>query len=130
MKAECVTVERYACEPSDCLKELNKAKYWLYGFGDASKRAYCAVVFLVTMRNNLSVKLVASKTRASPIKELCIAQLELMAARILAQLMDVVRQALEPEYKFEGIRYWIDSMTVLCWISNTGRWKQFVQHRF
>jgi hypothetical protein len=52
-----------------------------------------------------------------------------MAARILAQLTDAVRQALELEYKFEGVSYWTDSKTVLCWISNTGSWKQFVQHR-
>ena len=128
--AECVTVERYVCEPSDCLKESNETKFWLHGFGDASKRAYCAVVYLVTMRNNsVYVKLVASKTRVSPIKELSIPRLELMAARILAQLMNAVRQALESEYKFEGVRYWTDSKTVLCWISNTGSWKQFVQHR-
>ena len=129
-EAKYVTVERYASVPNDCLEQFNGAKYWLHGFGDASKRAYCAVIYLVTIVNdNAFVKLVASKTRVSPIKELSIPRLELMAARILAQLMDAVRQALEPEYKFEGVRYWTDSKTVLCWISNTGSWKQFVQHR-
>ena len=100
-EAKCVTVERYASVPNDCLEQLNGAKYWLHGFGDASKRAYCAVLYLVTVvNNNAYVKLVASKTRVSPIKELSIPRLELMAARILAQLMEAVRQALEPEYKF------------------------------
>ena len=43
--------------------------------------------------------------------------------------MDAARRALESEYKFEGVRYWTDSKTVLCWVSNPGSWKQFVQHR-
>ena len=122
--------DRYASVPNDCLEQLNGVKYWLHGFGDTSKRAYCAVLYLVTIvNNNPNVKLVASKARVSPIKELSIPRLQLMAARILAQLMEAVRQALEPEYKFEGVRYWTDSKTVLCWISNTGSWKQFVQRR-
>jgi hypothetical protein len=129
-EAKCVTVERYASVSDNSLGQSSGAKYWLHGFGDASKRAYCAVIYLVTIvSDRAQVKLVASKTRVSPIKELSIPRLELMAARILAQLMDAVRQALELEYKFEGVRYWTDSKTVLCWISNTGSWKQFVQHR-
>ena len=130
-EARCVTVERYASVSNDCLEhELNRTKYWLHGFGDASKRAYCAVVYLVTIVcDKAYVKLVASKTRVAPIKELSIPRLELMAARILAQLMDAVRRALESEYEFEGARYWTDSKTVLCWVSNPGSWKQFVQHR-
>ncbi|CAB4008854.1 Hypothetical predicted protein, partial [Paramuricea clavata] len=129
-EAKWVTVERYASVSDNSLGQSSGAKYWLHGFGDASKRAYCAVIYLVTIVNDKAqVKLVASKTRVSPIKELSIPRLELMAARILAQLMDAVRQALEVEYKFEGVRYWTDSKTVLCWISNTGSWKQFVQHR-
>ena len=130
-EAGCVTVERYASVSNDCLeRELNGTKYWLHGFGDATKRAYCAVVYLATIVcDKAYVKLVASKTRVAPIKELSIPRLELMAARILAQLMDAVRQALESEYEFEGVRYWTYSKTVLCWVSNPGSWKQFLQHR-
>ena len=39
-EAKCVTVERYASAPNDCLEQLNAAKYRSHGFGDASKRAY------------------------------------------------------------------------------------------
>ncbi|XP_046861891.1 uncharacterized protein LOC124455244 [Xenia sp. Carnegie-2017] len=79
--------------------------------------------------NDVCVKLIASKTRVVPMKELSIPRLELMAARILAHLMSAVRKALESEYNFEGVKYWTDSMTVLYWIVNSGNWKQFVQHR-
>ena len=81
-----MTVERYASVWNDCLEhELDGTKYWLHGIGDASKRAYCAVVLLVYLVtivcDKAYVKLVASKTRV--IKELSIPRLELMAARIL-----------------------------------------------
>ena len=39
-EAKCVTVERYASAPNDCLEQLNAARCWSHGFGDASKRAY------------------------------------------------------------------------------------------
>ena len=129
-EAKVVTVERYASEHEASLIPTEQAKYWLHGFGDASKRAYCAVIYLVTIVNDKAyVKLIASKTRVAPIKELTIPRLELMAARILAQLMHAVRKALETEYSFEGTRYWTDSKTTLCWIRNAADWKQFVQHR-
>ena len=125
-----VTVERYAGERVNSLAKTAKAAHWLHGFGDASKKAYCAVIYLVTVENGRTyVKLIASKTRVAPIKELTIPRLELMAARILAQLMHAVKKALESEYEFEGTKYWTDSKTTLCWIRNTGEWKQFVRHR-
>ena len=129
-EANAVTVERYVSRRETSSISTAEAKYWLHGFGDASKRAYCAVIYLVTIVDNKAfVKLIASKTRVAPIKELTIPRLELMAARILAQLMHAVKKALETEYSFEGIRYWTDSKTTLCWIRNTADWKQFVQHR-
>ena len=52
-----------------------------------------------------------------------------MSARILAQLMDTVKLALESQLEFNRVRYWLDSRTALCWIQNRGEWKQFVRHR-
>ena len=102
----------------------------LHGFGDASSKAYCAVVYLVYKTNEgIYAKLLTSKSRVAPLKKLTIPRLELMSARILAQLMDTVKLALESQLKLNRVRYWLDSRTALCWIQNRGEWKQFVRHR-
>ena len=104
---------------------------YLHGFGDASKKAYCAMVYFVyrTKDGKAHVRLVASKTRVAPLKELSIPRLELMSARILAQLMHTVKNALQSQVKLDGVRFWLDSKTALSWIQNKGEWKQFVRHR-
>ena len=102
----------------------------LHGFGDASTKAYCAVVYLVyTTNEGVNVKLLASKSRVAPVKTLTIPRLELMSARILAQLMETVKNALESQLEISRTKYWLDSKTALCWIQNRGEWKQFVRHR-
>lgn len=40
-----------------------------------------------------------------------------------------IRSALSSQLKLDGVRYWLDSKTALCWIRNQGEWKQFVKHR-
>lgn len=42
------------------------------------------------------------------LKELTIPRLELMSARILAQLMSTVKNALEEQVTLSGTRYWLD----------------------
>lgn len=102
----------------------------LHGFADASKKAYCAMVFLVCKTTQGSyTRLLCAKSRVAPLKELSIPRLELMSARILATLMKTVLKALDSEIKVESVRYWLDSKTALYWIANNGEWKQFVQHR-
>lgn len=103
---------------------------YLHGFGDASQKGYCAVIYFVYYTNNgVHVRLLTSKTRVAPLKEMSIPRLELMSARILAQLMDVVKNALNSQVKLTGTRMWLDSVTALHWIRNRGEWKQFVRHR-
>ena len=102
----------------------------LHGFGDASKKAYCAVVYLVykTTKGTFT-KLLCSKTRVAPLKELSIPRLELMSARILAVLMDNVYKAIGSQIMIEKMKFWLDSKTALYWIYNHGEWKQWVQFR-
>lgn len=102
----------------------------LHGFGDASSKAYCAVVYLVCSTNEgIYAKLLASKSRVAPLKTLTIPRLELMSARILAQRMETVKKALESQLEISRVKHWLDSKTALCWIQNRGEWKQFVRHR-
>ena len=103
---------------------------YLHGFGDASNRAYCAVVYFVCRTHDgVYTRLLTSRLRVAPLKALTIPRLELMSARILAQLMSTVKKALEAQVSLTGTRYWLDSKTAICWIQNRGEWKQFVRHR-
>ena len=81
---------------SRCLYEAREeclTECYLHGFGDASKKAYCAMVYFVyrTDDGQTHARLITSKTRVAPLKELSIPRLELMSVRILAQLMNTVR---------------------------------------
>ena len=64
----------------------------LHGFGDASKRAYCAVIYFVYRTNvGVYVHMLTTKARVAPLKETSIPMLELMSERLLAQVMNTVR---------------------------------------
>ena len=118
----------------ECLYEMGGecvTECYLQGFGDASKKAYCALVYLVyqTEDGKTHVRLVASKTWVVFLKELSIPRLELMSAKILSQLTHTVRNALQSQLKVDGVRFCLDSKTALSWMQNKGEWKQFVRHR-
>ena len=102
----------------------------LHGFGDASKKAYCAVVYFVYRTNvGVYVRLLTSKARVAPLKATSIPRLELMSARLLARIMKSVKASLENQVRIDSTKFWLDSMTALYWIMNRGEWKQFVHHR-
>ena len=86
----------------------------LHGFADASKRAYCAMIFIVVKTSmHTYVRLLSAKTRVAPLKLLTIPRLELMSVRILANLMNTVLEALGQQVKIEQVKYWLDSKTAL-----------------
>ena len=105
----------------DHLAEDVQACY-LHGFGDASTKAYCAVVYLVYVLKDGScqVRLLTNKTRVAPLKQLSVPRLELMSALILARLVNTVTAALRPQLEIKGVTYWLDSKTALYWIRNQG----------
>ncbi|XP_046856151.1 uncharacterized protein LOC124449256 [Xenia sp. Carnegie-2017] len=100
----------------------------VHGFSDASESAIGAVVYVRTVYENgtIDVKLIASKTKVAPVKKQTIPRLELVAATVLAKLVESLLKALK--WSLE-VFYWVDSMTALHWIRNDRAWKPFVQHR-
>lgn len=101
----------------------------LHGFADASKKAYCAVIYFVYRTKTSSYsKMLTSKTRVAPLKELSIPRLELIACLILAKLMCTVKNALNSQVSVQKVKFWSDSMTALYWVMNRSEWKQFVSH--
>ena len=102
----------------------------LDGFADVSIKAYCAIVYFVCKAfGAVDVTLLTSKTRIAPLKKLTIPRLELMSGRVLARLMDTVKNALSEVVHITGTRQWLDSRTALWWINNKGEWKQFIRQR-
>ena len=102
----------------------------LHGFGDASKRAYCAGVYLVIGTSIGSyVRLITSETRVAPNKNYTIPRLELLSGLILARLIFAVKEALGQQLVMEGIYLWLDSITAIYWIIENKEWKQFKQNR-
>ena len=103
----------------------------LHGFGDASIKAYAAVIYVhVTTTTGGYVKFLAFKSRVAPAKELSIPRLELVAAIVLAGLIEHVKEALQLELAITDITCWTDSKVTLFWIKGEEKeWKQFVQNR-
>ena len=132
----------------DWLKELVMLKGWsiprrylnymwsenpslvLHGFGDASPQAYGACVYLVRMGQDKSCEssLVISRARVAPLKEVTLPRLELLAALLVARLIEYVQNAL----KLGKItsHCWTDSTIALSWIrGQPHQWKTFVANR-
>ena len=126
MRCKIIRIQR--CLYRDITEEVLECS--LLVFADVSKKAYCAVVYLVyKTTTGTYATMVTSKTRVAPLKELSIPRLELMSARILVPLVTTVENALRSQVSIKRSRLWLDSMTALYWIVNRGEWKQFVQHR-
>ena len=103
----------------------------LYGFCDASLKAYAGVVYLVIeTETGFHVKFIADKTRVSPLQKQTIPRLELLSSLLLARLLTTIAQSLENELPLLPPRCFTDSVVTLYWIKGTDKtWKPFVQNR-
>ena len=101
----------------------------LFGFADASQRAYAAVVYLrrVSPNGDVMTSLLFSKTKLSPIKQISIPRLELCAAHLLARVISHFHSCIP---NVTNVELFSDSTTVLAWIkSNPKKWSTFVGNR-
>ena len=72
----------------------------LHGFGDASKIAFGAVVFIrIETDGGCYTSLICSKSRVAPFTNQSIPRLELLAGLTLARLVCTVKSALQPVVK-------------------------------
>ena len=102
----------------------------LHGFGDASPKACGAAVYIPVIDSvgQVSSKLVRSKSRVTPIKEVLLPRLELLAAVVNARLLKFVVDTLQ--IKMHRDVCWTDSMVILHWIRRQSScWKPFVANR-
>ena len=122
----CILIPR--CHFDEINKEIEQ--YSLHAFGDASKKAFCSVIYLfMKIASSYHCKLVTSKLRVVPLKEMSVPRLELIAALVLARLLNNVKHSLESQILFESIYCWSDSTIGLSWLKNDRNYKQFVSHR-
>lgn len=106
------------------------AEAQLYGFCNASNKAYAAVISSCVKLGDGQVisHLIASKTRVAPMHLITIPRLELNAAHLLVILLNDIRQALHLQQL--PYRLWSDSNIVLHWLrKNTSQLKQYVANR-
>ncbi|XP_062134720.1 uncharacterized protein LOC133844653 [Drosophila sulfurigaster albostrigata] len=105
------------------------AKIQFHGFCDASQSAYGAALYArVETAGQVSVSLLAAKTRVAPIKTVSLPRLELCGALLLAELS----AALLPHFPTPDAEtyLWTDSTIVLAWLDKQPcKWTTFVANR-
>lgn len=102
----------------------------LHVFVDASSQAFAAVAYyrIINPNNEVTVSLVISKTKCSPIKYVSIPRLELQAAVLGARLSKHIVE--NQTFKIQKCFFWSDSTAVLHWIKNKKeQYKPFVANR-
>ncbi|XP_077280518.1 uncharacterized protein LOC143907549 [Temnothorax americanus] len=102
----------------------------IHGFADASNVAYAAVVYLkvVSASGEITVTLLAGKSKVAPFQPLSVPRLELSAALLLARLIHFIRES----FDLARLPYhcWTDAKIVLAWLKqHPSRWKTFIANR-
>ncbi|GBO46709.1 hypothetical protein AVEN_268596-1 [Araneus ventricosus] len=117
-------------EVESCILLSKPGLIEIHGFADASEAAYGADVYCKSHSRSgeVSIIVIASKSRVSPIKRLTIPKLELCSAVLLAKLVTRVISTLKLD--ITNTFLWSDSMIVLCWLQKEPCYlKTFVANR-
>ena len=89
------------------------ASYELYGFCDASVKAYAAVVYLVLKTEDTFVRFVVAKMRVAPLQAQTIPRLELLSALLLSRLITTVSDSLKSTLQQLELRCFTNSQVTL-----------------
>ena len=130
MEARTQVLEKIRVSRSFLNTLSNVMEIQLHGFSDASPKAYGAVTYL-RLQDRMStvvVHLLMAKIRVPPTKRVTLPRLELMAAYLLAKLIQFVLKALKTN--MSQYVCWSDGMVTLGWIRRPSHvWKTFVSNR-
>lgn len=110
----------------------NFLKCELHAFSDSSEKGYAAVVYFrfVLPDEKYVVRLICGKSKVAPLKTISLPRLELCAAVLLSNLVNLVQRFHSDRLLFSYIFAWTDSMVVLSWIkSSPHKWKTFISNR-
>lgn len=89
----------------------------VHGFSDASTKAYAIAIYIKTVVNSeIHVNLLCAKTKVAPLKTISLPRLELMAAVMLAKMMNHLKITLA--FSNAKYFYWSDSQITLAWIND------------
>ncbi|GFU91091.1 uncharacterized protein TNCV_4924221 [Trichonephila clavipes] len=108
---------------------MGKGRIIIHGFADASTAAYGAVLYAQSIsEEDVSTRLLCSKSRVAPVKPITIPRLELCACVLLSQLLENVLHSLT--LPIQQIMLWTDSNIVLTWIQRSPeQLKTFIGNR-
>jgi hypothetical protein len=116
--------------PRKVIQTPNPVKIQLHGFADASETAYGACIYVRTTDEYdiHHVKLLCSKSRVAPLKQISVPRLELCGTLLLAQLMHKIKTIFK--LPINDFYCWTDSTIALAWINgNCKEWTTFVANR-
>ncbi|XP_011858074.1 PREDICTED: uncharacterized protein LOC105555659 [Vollenhovia emeryi] len=116
--------------PRNVIPRSASDKFDIFGFGDASEKAYGACLYAVSSDENggISSHLICAKTKVAPLKTISVPRLELEAALLLAKLYALAREAYGQ--RINGVKLWTDSTIVLAWVrARPNELKTFVANR-